>query len=64
MITKEYERVSTRLLRGKPKYKPYFKLVNGIRHYGHKSMHKTRQGVKYNMFWRLKRFTRGKSLDV
>jgi hypothetical protein len=61
MITKEYERTATRLLRGMPKSKPYFKMIDGIRHYGHKGTHKTKQAIKWQMFWRLKRFTRGKS---
>jgi hypothetical protein len=61
MITKEYERTATRLLRGMPKSKPYFKLIDGIGHYGHQSSHKTKQAKKWQMFWRLKRFTSSKS---
>jgi hypothetical protein len=61
MITKEYERTAAKLLRGMPKSKPYFKLIDGIRQYGHKGTHKTKQAKKWQMFWRLKRFTRGKS---
>jgi len=59
MITKEYERTAARLLRGMPKSKPYFKLIDGIRLYRY--THKTKQAVKWQRFWQLKSFTRGKS---
>lgn len=49
-----YERVSQHLLKGMPKPKPFGKLVDGKWITGHKSMHKTPQGVKWNRFWLLK----------
>lgn len=49
-----YERVSARLLKGIPKPKPFGKLVDGRWITGHKSLHKTPQGVKWNKFWLLR----------
>lgn len=49
-----YEQVSQKLLKGIPKPKPFGKLVNGRWMTGHKSLHKSPQGVKWNRFWRLK----------
>lgn len=50
-----YEQVSHRLLQGMPKPKPFGKLIEGRWITGHKSQHKTPQGIRYNRFWRLKR---------
>lgn len=50
-----YEQVSDRLLRGIPKAKPYGKLIDGRWITGFKSLYKTRQGIRYNRFWRIKR---------
>lgn len=49
-----YERVSQQLLRGIPKPRPFGKLVDGRWLTGTRSLHKTRQGMKWNQFWRLK----------
>lgn len=49
-----YERIGAHLLKGIPKAKPFGKLVDGRWMTGHKSLHKTPQGVKWNRFWRLK----------
>ena len=49
-----YTKVSQQLLKGIPKAKPFGRLINGRWTVGTKSLHKTRQGVKYNQFWRLK----------
>jgi len=49
-----YEQVSQRLLRGMPNPKPFGKLINGRWLTGTRGLHKTKQGVKWNQFWRLK----------
>lgn len=50
----EYERVSEKLLKGMPKAKPFGKLINGKFMTGTKSLHKTPQARRWQLFWRLK----------
>lgn len=51
---KTYEKTAQRLLRGIPKPRPFGKMVDGRWLTGHKSLHRTPQGVKWNRFWMLK----------
>jgi len=54
-----YEIIAERLLKGQPKAKPFGKLIDGKYLTGTKSLHKTKQSVRWRMFWRLKAFTQG-----
>lgn len=49
-----YEKVAEKLLKGQPRPKPYGKLIGNRFLTGTQSLHKTRQSVKWRMFWRLK----------
>jgi len=49
-----YERVSFKLLKGIPRGKVFCRLENNRLVKGTKSSHKTRMGLKYNLFWRIK----------
>lgn len=49
-----YEKVAEKLLKGQPRPKPYGKLIGNRFLTGTHSLHKTRQSVKWRMFWRLK----------
>lgn len=59
MIKKEYERVSERLLRGQPKPKRFGLLIGQQFLTGTKSLHRTKQSVKWRTFWRLKQLRAG-----
>lgn len=49
-----YEMVSFKLLKGIPRGKIFCRLENNRLVKGNKSSHKTRMGLKYNLFWRIK----------
>jgi hypothetical protein len=49
-----YQRAALRLMRGKPKPKPFGKLIDGKFFTGTKSLHRTKQGRAWNTFWRIK----------
>jgi len=49
-----YERTSRRLLQGQPKPKRYCRLWEGRFICGTGSLHRTRSGCRYRMFWRMK----------
>ncbi len=54
LLRGNYERVSQRLLRGQPKPKPYGRAYNGRFLTGTKSLHRTPQSRRWQMFWRMK----------
>lgn len=49
-----YQRAALRLMRGKPKPKPFGKLIDGKFLTGTTSLHRTKQGRAWNTFWRIK----------
>ena len=49
-----YERIAEKLLKGQPKAKPFGKLIDGKFLTGTKSLHRTKQSVRWRLFWRLK----------
>lgn len=49
------ERAAQKLLKGIPKAKPFGRLIDGKFVRGTLSLHRTRQGVAWNAFWRLHR---------
>jgi hypothetical protein len=59
MMTSEYERVAQKLLKSMPRPRPFGQLVDGRFLTGHQSQHRTPQGVRWNRFWRIKRFING-----
>jgi len=55
MMTGTYERVSERLLKGQPKPKRFGRLVGNHFVTGTKSLHRTPQSRRWQLFWRLKK---------
>jgi hypothetical protein len=53
------ERAAQKLLKGIPKAKPFGMFVDGKFLTGTKSLHRTRQGVAWNKFWRMHRRSYG-----
>lgn len=51
------ERAAQKLLVGIPKAKPWGMLVDGKFLTGTRSLHRTKQGVAWNAFWRMHRRT-------
>ena len=49
-----YERVAERLLKGQPKAKPFGRMESGKFWTGTKSLHRTAQSRRWQLFWRLK----------
>lgn len=49
-----YERAAQRLLAGIPKAKPCGVVINGRLCTGNKSLHRTKQAVRWRLFWRIK----------
>jgi hypothetical protein len=53
-----YERTANRLLKGQPRPQPVCRLVNGKFVIGTRSLHRTQQGCRWRMFWRIKQIGR------
>jgi hypothetical protein len=51
-----YERISQRLLRGLSKPKRHCRLWEGRFICGTQSLHRSRSGCRYRLFWRIKKF--------
>jgi hypothetical protein len=54
LLRGNYERVSQRLLKGQPKPKPFGRLEGNKFLTGTKSLHRTPQSRRWQMFWRMK----------
>lgn len=50
-----YERIALRLLMSEPpRRRPYVRFINGVLLRGTQSLHRTRSGRMWRMFWRIK----------
>jgi hypothetical protein len=58
MFTRNYERISRRLLNGMAKPRKSCRIEDGHFFVGYASSHRTQQARLWRQFWRLKNFTR------